>query len=151
MKRLKVSKNFYLDEFVPRSIYKKYGFKSIWFLDPRLIDLAQGIRDFLGVPVTINNWMTGGRRQYSGYRPPRSSVGAYYSQHKFGRALDIKVKLSALDLHSYEGLRDIIRNNYKHFKTLGVTTIEKNTKTWLHLDMRQTNEKELFEVRIPKK
>lgn len=150
MKRHKVSNNFYLDEFVPRSIYKRYGEKSIWFLDPRLIQLAQGLRDFLGVPVRINNWITGGRRQYSGYRPPRSSVGAYYSQHKFGRALDIQIKLSALDLKSYDELREIIRTNYKHFKTLGVTTIEKGTKTWLHLDMRTTGKDELFEVNIPK-
>ena len=151
MKRIKVSKNFYLDEFIPRNIYRRYGAKSIWFLDPRLIQLAQGLRDFLGVPVTVNNWANGGRRQYSGYRPPRTNVGAYYSQHKFGRALDVQVNLGALDLSSYEDLREVIKINYPYFKALGLTCIEKSTKTWLHLDMRHTDSDELMEVPGPRK
>lgn len=146
MKRHKVSKNFYLDEFVPKSIYKRYGAKSIWLLDPRLIGLAQELRTFLGVPITINNWGTGGRRKNSGYRTPRASVGAYYSQHKFGRAIDIQIKLADLDMNSYEDLREVIRINFAHFNKFGLTTIEKSTPTWLHVDMRQTGMQELFEV-----
>lgn len=59
MKRIKISKNFYLDEFVPRVTYNKWGEKSMWFLDDRLVLLAQFFRDYFSAPMLINNWGVG--------------------------------------------------------------------------------------------
>ena len=53
--------------------------------------MAQGIRDYFGKPVTINNWHNLGKYEQSGFRRNNTLVGSKYSQHKFGRAIDIKI------------------------------------------------------------
>lgn len=46
--------NFKIQEFVPKELYNQYGAKSIWFVRPEMIKLAQFYRDWFGVPVTVN-------------------------------------------------------------------------------------------------
>ena len=41
MERIKISENFYLDEFVGKKFYQKFGAKSRWFVDQKLIDIVQ--------------------------------------------------------------------------------------------------------------
>lgn len=137
---MKVSDNFVIQEFVPPEIYSIYGSKSIWFIDPDMIAVAQKLRDDLGKPITINNWHTGGQYKNSGFRMPDTLVGGKLSQHKFGRALDIKVKgMSA------ESVREYIRENYYLYDEV-ITTIEKDTPTWVHIDKRWTGLNGLLEV-----
>ena len=57
---MKISKNFYLEEKVPESIYKKYGESSIKFLDPRSIILSQKLRDYLDVPTPLPGLLRAG-------------------------------------------------------------------------------------------
>jgi hypothetical protein len=61
-------------------------------MDVRMLVTADAIRTYFGKPVTINDWHVGGKRQYSGYREPTCQVGELYSQHRFGRALDLLVQ-----------------------------------------------------------
>lgn len=131
---MKVSKDFDIREFVPQEIWDKFGANSVQFIDKKVIDFAQYLRDKLNKPITINNWHIGGNRHESGFRLPDTTTGAKLSQHKFGRAIDIVVE-------GYTGkqLRDFVIKNKADFLKIGMTTIEQGTEPWLHVDCRQTN------------
>ena len=137
----RISKNFIIQEFVPEDIYKRYGNSSIWFIDKKIVDIAQLLRTNFGKPVYINNWHLGGARQESGFRVPNTTTGATLSQHKSGRAIDIRIK----DFESEE-IREYIRNTFTIWNEIGLTTIEEKTPTWVHLDCRWTGMTLLKEV-----
>lgn len=144
--RIKITENFYLDEFIHPDIYRKYGKNSIWFLDAKIVYICQQLRTDLNVPITINNWAVGGNFKYSGLRPLDAKIGAKRSQHKFGRAADPKGfgGMSIEEVFNY-----IMDNeNKSRYMDLGLTTIEniKHTPTWLHLDTRLTNLEDILIV-----
>ena len=132
---MKLTNNFSLQEFIDPDTYKRFGTSSVWFIDPKIVTLAQFIRERLGKPCTINNWSSGGQYQYSGFRPPKCSVGASMSQHRFGRAIDLKVKGMKAD-----EVREDITKNFDIYKKVGLTTIEDGAfaPTWCHIDIRDT-------------
>jgi hypothetical protein len=136
-----LTKNFIIQEFVTPEIYKRFGENSIWFVDKRIINVAQYLRETLNVPATINNWHTGGQYKESCLRDFQTSTGAKFSQHKYGRAADIK--FSGV---KPEEVRDYIRKNFAVLLAMGLTTIEKDTPTWVHIDCRNTGIKTLLEV-----
>jgi len=138
---MKVAKNFELQEFVDPVTYMIRGQKSIELIDPRLIKLAQFFHDYFKVPITINNWQSGGQYKESGLRTWLSKTGAVYSQHKYGRAADLK--LEGLEP---EEVRKEIRRMWHEFKAAGLTTIEKDTPNWVHIDVRFTGLETLLEV-----
>ncbi|HRG27376.1 MAG TPA: hypothetical protein PLJ00_05775 [Chitinophagales bacterium] len=142
MQRIKVSPNFYLDEFVPKGIYDEFGFKSIIFVSQARIDRAEAMRAIHG-PIIINNWATGGPLQDSGYRAPNSKTGAFYSQHKLNDADDYHfVKFNKLSKEAreeaYRKLRQEIIDSPELYLGMGITTIEDGTWSWLHCDGRNT-------------
>ena len=145
----KLTKDFYLAEFIDPETYKQYGQKSIWFIDPRVITIAQKLRDRLGRVLIINTWyVPGGSFSYSGFRPPGCQVGASKSQHKFGRAIDVKTLDG--DAQGATMIRDEIMLQYTSiYKALGLTTIEDEefAPTWCHLDVRYTKQNNIFIVR----
>lgn len=135
MNRIKLTENIFLDEYIPQKLYKQYALKPhilIGLLDRRLIESDQKLRDEFG-PVTINNWWTGGNRNWSGLRTPDSSYFSPTSQHSFGRASD-KIFTHV----SPDKVRNYIKANWEE---LGITCIEGNVN-WLHSDVRfwQTND-----------
>lgn len=133
---MKTTKNFYLQEFVTPNLYKKWKNKSVIFVDERIIYLAQWIRDRFGKPMTINNWHSGGKYKYRGYRPHNCRVGAKNSQHKSGRGLDFTiVGLSIKEIH------EDIKANKELYYEQGVRVIEsiELAPTWMHIDCRFTN------------
>jgi hypothetical protein len=136
--------SFIIQEFVPRSFWQEWKENSIWFVNPNTILFAQWLKDQTFSTVTINDWCFGGSYQFSGLRPFDCKIGAEFSQHKFGNAIDVKVKG-----WSGEQIRDLIRKYY-HFlnQTFGLTTIEKNTPTWCHVDFRFTGLTYLYEVKF---
>lgn len=138
---MKVSKDFELQEYMPESLWRQMGEKCIWFLDQRLISLVQFIRDDIGNPVFINNWQVGGALNDCGFRLPDSTTGAALSQHKFGRAADLHIQGV-----NYNSLRKYIQDEWPKFKTAGLTTIEADTDSWLHVDIRYTGLDELLIV-----
>jgi len=138
---MKVSKDFSIHEFVPPDIYEVYLDKSSWFIDPKLVQLAQFIRDRFAVQVTINNYLAGGNYQYSGFRDHHCTIGAINSQHRAGRAIDFRVKGK-----TPEEVRQDIIDHFWLYKAAGLTTFEAGTPTWIHVDCRFTNQDTLLIV-----
>lgn len=138
---MKITQNFDLEEFVPKEVYETFGEKSVWFLDPRLPVLVQKIRDLIDKSIIINNWNTGGQNNYCGFRQRKCEVGAENSQHRFGRAADLHIE----GIQPTE-VRQFIRDYYSVLNPLGLTTIEMDTPTWTHIDLRWSNSKILIEV-----
>jgi hypothetical protein len=133
--RYRITDNFHLDEFVHPDYHNKFGANALWFIDHRIITVAQELRDDLGVPITINNYMTGGQYKSSGLRTQGSKIGAKYSQHKYGRAIDCKFGGMTI-----KEVYDFILHNQDKYFGIGLSTIEniEHTPTWLHLDCRLT-------------
>lgn len=130
---MKVSKNFSLQEFISPIMYDRYGTKALWFIDQRIIESAQALRDNLNVALTINDWAYGGDRYMSGLRTSDMDIYRPFSQHSFGRAADIvSPEMSAEEMRNH-----ILENEhlYPH-----ITTLEGNV-TWLHMDCRNRTEK----------
>lgn len=130
---MKLNNYFDVREFVPPQIWNKYGERSIWFVDPKLIEIATLYREFFEAPIIINNWYIGGKYMYRGYRPPRINVGTEYSQHKMGRAFDCH----SPNITPQEMYKSIL-DNPEPFMKVGLTALEdiNFTTTWLHSDCR---------------
>lgn len=140
---MKISQHFNLEEFVPQNVFQQWGTNSIWFIDPKIIVLAEFIRTFFNKPITINNWTSGGQYNYSGFRDPDCPVGAKMSQHRFGRAIDVKV--TGMTPQAVYGA---ILANKQVFMKAGLTTMEAiaDTPTWVHCDIRQTGKSDILIV-----
>lgn len=130
-----ITDNFTDLEVLPKELHGKPWF---WFIDIRIVLVAQKLREKFGA-ITIN----GGVFNLSGYRPFDCKTGAKYSQHKFGRALDLKFHKEGV---SPESVQKYIIENQEEFIKLGLTRIENAeiTKTWLHIDCMFTGLNEIL-------
>jgi hypothetical protein len=138
---MQVTKNFSVQELVPPDVYNARGDAAAQLIDLRIVLVAQWLREKTGQSIVINNWNSGGQYQESGLRNFDTATGAKWSQHKFGRALDLKVNGM-----EPEAVRQLIRDNWDTLKVIGLTTIEKDTPTWVHIDCRYTGLDNLLEV-----
>lgn len=131
LQNIRVSKNFWLCELMPPTLFGNEGLIPRWFLTPFLAVVPQKLRDHFGKLVTINNWKAGGTLDERGLRMPNTKTGSVLSQHKMGNAIDINVA----GLTDQEVLSEI-----KKFwsKWPEITTHEQlsDTPGWLHLDCR---------------
>lgn len=130
---MKISQDFHLEEFVPKAVFKQFGAKAEWFVNPRVKAAVQKLRTNLGRSVHMNDYMDGGPHQYRGFRPKNCTVGAVYSQHRLANAVDLVV-----DGMSSEEVFEYLCNHWAGFDELGLTTIEnpKMTPGWTHIDWR---------------
>lgn len=150
-----IEKNFDIREFVPRSIYQRFGKNSTWFIDPMLPKLAQFYKDFFTyyfktkdpnvshVLIKINTWhYEKNGFQNRGFRFPNTKIGAKLSQHKFANAFDCEIIIVYYDGTQkevdYKEIHQVIKQNESAFMDKGLTTLEsvKIAKGWLHSDMR---------------
>jgi len=160
---MKLSANFDLREFVPPEIFNQFGTNSIWFINAKIVALAEFYKDFFfhyytqkfgpgkikSVLIIVNDWHTGGSKRYRGFRMPDCSEGGKLSQHKFGNAFDCDIIIVLNDgtraEADYKEVQQIILLNEALFMSKGLTTIEsiEFAPTWLHSDCRyipiQTN------------
>jgi len=130
------SKYFDTREFVDQKTWKMLGIKSAWLIDPKIVRICDLLREKTGVPVVVNNWhyaKSGSIYKASGFRAKWETVGAELSQHRTGRAADVKVS----------GMKpaqvvNLIIAHQTAFMDAGLTTIEAiaYTPTWTHLDCR---------------
>ena len=168
---MRASLNFDIREFVSKAIWNKWGVNSTWFVSKKMIDTAEFYKTFWfnyysakyagtgkkvkAVLIVINNWHTGGIKQYSGFREPACKEGADLSQHRFHNAFDCDIiivfedgaKLEA----DYKEIHKEIHENEALFLSKGITTIEDVSiaTTWLHTDFRYIpNQTEIFVVKL---
>lgn len=128
---------FDVREWVDERVWKSRGIKSAELIDPKIIRIADLLREKSGVPVTVNNWFfaRAGETVYksSGFRAVWDRTGGQLSQHRCGRAGDFKVRgFSPAQVHR------LILTNTIEFEAFGLTTLEdlKFTPSWSHLDCR---------------
>ena len=122
---------FKAHELVDPKTYTLYGERSFRFIDKRILNLLQFLRDYYKKPITINNYMFGGQYKESGLRQPKLLYYKPYSCHTFGRAVDIKVK----DIEASKIQSDILNVISDEVKVMGLTAIEKDTPTWTHISV----------------
>lgn len=126
-------KHFRAEELVPPEIMTELKTEALLVMDYRILKTIDTLREYFNKPIIINTWHVGyGDRFYSGYRPFNLAIGARYSQHKFGRAVDCLI----VGVKDYNYVRREILSNQNHFSY--VTCIEDKVN-WLHIDCRATN------------
>jgi hypothetical protein len=126
-------KYFALNEVVYPGAIQARGEQAWQLMDDRILRGADWLREKFG-PCVINGKFGGKGFTESGLRDPFTTTGAKFSQHKFGRALDLKfMKVTCTEVYDY-----IIRNPTEA-RANGITTVEdiRDTKgQWLHVDCR---------------
>ena len=98
-------------------------------LDDRLLAAADQCRIRYG-KATVNTWPFGGDLQQCGFRSWNALTGSHYSGHKYGRAFD---------LHFTGWDYEDIRQDLKARPIAGITEIELDTPSWLHIGTRNHN------------
>jgi hypothetical protein len=130
-------KFFETREFVPEKVYKVRGDKSIQLMDDRILITSDQLRAQFGRAV-INTWffwhkdspawIGDSSRNWSGLRVKGSPYGGAFSQHRFGRAVDMLFR----DVTPEEARKFILAHPdlfpYVNSLELGVS--------WLHVDCR---------------
>jgi hypothetical protein len=121
--------HFKIYELVSQLYYEGYPeYKLWWLFDDRALITLDLLRTQYG-KMTVNDWKFGGQYQFRGFRPSGSSVGSEFSQHKFGRAFDVKFG----DVPVGVVRQDCIDRRFDCFKH--IKAIELNV-SWFHFDCR---------------
>lgn len=122
--------HFTMKELVPPGMYETVRLYVLWnIFDHRILITADRLRKRYG-KLLANTWPWGGHNQYRGYRPQGCSVGSVFSQHRFGRALDLEPVEVTVEEIRQDILREPESEEFEH-----ITAIELNVP-WLHIDCR---------------
>lgn len=148
-----VQRFFSLRELVDEKTYNKYHDFAWNFFDDRLLETLLYIREYvLKVPMTVNDWMTGGRFQERGLRHNLSVEVQKYTNakpaakqtitaHSTGKGIDFDAKgMTAAEVRS---AIQAAAKNLPHPIRL------EDGVTWVHLDVYNDGSKEkvvLFKV-----
>jgi len=123
------SKHFKIHELVPKKMYEMFGDLAWRFVDPRLIESLDMLKDhFNSGTMTVNNYFWGGKRQWSGIRTPDSKYYSENSMHTFGKAVDF-----VCSDYSSEEIRIFIAKNPHRFPHIKGIEVEVD---WVHIDIR---------------
>jgi len=133
------SKFFDVREFVPPDVYKDRGINAWMLIDPRLIEVMDVIREAVKAPITINNYVWGGSRRWSGLRLSGSPYYSPYSQHSYGRAVDFLVKGMKA-----EEVRKLIKQLFQDGKLPVIGLRMELRVSWVHLDVANVTGLEFF-------
>ena len=119
-------------ELVPKSVYDVLGVNSLIVMDERILISIENIRRMLNRSIVVNNWHEGGAFEQRGFRDSYD-VGAQFSSHRFGRAIDFDVQgMSANDVRAW-----IIN----HQKDLPYITRMERDVNWVHIDCAAVDNK----------
>lgn len=124
-------------EFVPKHVYNVRGEKAIQLMDDRILLTADNLRARYG-PAVINTWFFWNKnspawigkdsRNWSGLRTKQSPYGGLFSQHRYGRALDMLFR----DITAEEIRADILADP-DLFPLINSLELD---VSWLHVDCR---------------
>lgn len=137
-------KYFKLEELVSPRVYDKYGEMAWQFLDERLLKTIDDLREFFNKPITVNDWLWGGKFTQRCYRSNLDELvksktlkdKLYCSQHSMGRAIDFHIKgISA------QSIRNKIILNKEKFKYI---TFMEDKVNWVHIDIRNSPYKGIY-------
>jgi hypothetical protein len=134
MQRIKITDNFFLDEFVHPNIYNRFKGNSRLYVNPSLIELVQLIREKYGEPININTWARGGSRINSGVRDYFKPLGKLNrSRHYYGLCAD----LTTADIKK---LQKHVDDNKDYYYEFGLRVIEdfRYTRSWCHISVENT-------------
>lgn len=142
MERIALSKNLYLDEYIPKDIYLKYSPAVLLRkINPKLVAADQILRDMFGV-VQLNNWWIAkpGEKVYNyrGWRPATCREGGVLSDHREGNASD-KMFVN----YDEQEVQEWVKKNYVR---LGVTILEESVG-WVHTSVAYTGRSDLWIVK----
>jgi hypothetical protein len=126
--KYQAAKHFKVWELVPPEVFKALGETAWLVMDGRIIQTIDALREAIGRPVIINTWHDGGSRTWAGFRPATCEIGAVWSQHKYGRAVDCIIPSIGA-----EAARKYVLDNSRLFPH--ITCIEDKVN-WLHIDCR---------------
>ena len=124
---------FELYELFPKWFYQSSRgiepYKLWGVFDNRLLFTMDRLRKRYG-PMVANDWYWDGVNNYRGWRPTDCEVGAEFSQHKYGRAVDLKPVKVSVDEIREDILADPFHEDFKYIACLEMGV------SWLHLDVR---------------
>ena len=121
--------HFRIYELVPPDVFHGRGEKAWELLDERLLLTLDRLRKRYG-PVIVNNWYSGGAREWSGLRTADSPYYSRFSQHSFGRAADCLFTNADVETVRKEILA---MPDAPDFELIGSLELD---VSWLHFDVR---------------
>lgn len=132
-------KYFGIKELVCPHVYEKWGGGSWQFLDKRMLENLEWIREKLGKPIIVNNWAKGGQYSQRGLRcnccilviEKTDLRKVYLSAHIQGQAVDFNVV--GMDA---ESVRQWIID---HADELPYPCRLERDVSWIHMDTRSNS------------
>lgn len=158
MDRIQLTTNVYLDELIDPRTYFFMPDNGRSLIKMKVVKCIQLFRNKVGKPVRLNTWWKyyidnratksleeiiqhlenpeNKFRIWCGYRSPACKIGAKASKHRFGEAGDLHV-----DGMTGAQMFKLVEDNAAEFYAMGVRRLEdpKYTKTWLHMDISESN------------
>lgn len=144
-----MSAYFNIKELVCPDVYNKFGEQAWMFIDHRLIETLDIIREkILCKPMVINNWAAGGSYTQRGLRcnicqlvKSKTDIGRIYlSAHNFGKAIDATVQ----GMTAQEARDLIIKNQV----LLPYPIRLEDNVSWLHLDVYDMNKGKVYLFKV---
>ncbi|MEG2164119.1 MAG: hypothetical protein RRY55_06540 [Bacteroidales bacterium] len=133
------SKYFKTEELVCRHVYAKFGEQAEMFIDSRLFETLDIIREkILCVPMIVNNWKSDGQFSQRGLRCNccqivKSKTAPYLSAHVLGKAVDFDAKWMTAEQARQAIIKAQILLPYPIRLESGVS--------WVHLDVYDAGNK----------
>lgn len=128
---------FDLEELVCPHVFNKFGQIAWQFLDPRLLETIDKLRERLNKPIFVNSWDSGGKFDERGFRCIQCDLvkkaiqenRLYVSPHMTGQGVDFDVQ----GMLAEEVRQWIIKNQ----NILPYPIRLENKVSWVHLDVRE--------------
>lgn len=126
-------KHFKLSELLPEELYIDEDTGWVMF-DERLLKTIDIVRGIVNVPLIINNWKSGGNRQWSGARTPKSK---YYSKGSFHSVRDDRPVMAVDMISSRMSAEDIRQRVVERHLELPCPIRFEEGVSWVHLDVNE--------------
>jgi hypothetical protein len=134
-------KHFDLEELMCPHAYNQFGEITWTFLDPRLLETLDIIREHIDKSIYINNWMIKGEFSQRGFRCIKCQLvrdaitqgRLYISPHMTGQAVDFDITNTTAEA----GRQWIIANQ----NILPYNIRLEKSVSWIHLDTRSGKDK----------